>query len=385
MDKFVDYIPFEEIEKNVSSVVENYINQHFNNHVFENISKTRLFCLSSWLLITISILGLILLVGGFTTIAFLTNSGMIALCVILILLGLISYGFVIWSIIINRRLTKKICKNISTKEVLKLLFNQQESLQWISLDETKLNDTLNEGQCIRWIHDTGWYNGWYYEKTLEYDNVFGGMINNNPFDAISLKLEVYRIVCDRNGCHKQTRHDQYVLLEVNTNVLWDCNLSITHRASPFKEGLLEADLENDKFHKEFKLYTNDPIGTRMLLTPLAQETLTKLLGEKTIKHIAFYKFQGRILIMVKSKYGSFGKLKSFWFVDHIKKNVFKALVLQTQTLYIIGHFLNAFPLIQAEEFEKKQSTDIKAMNHYIDSKAIDKDDTPFKKKKKQKN
>ncbi len=381
MNKFIDYVSFDKIEDDVSSIIDNYINQNFNNDVLKNISKNRLFWLSKGLLIVLSILGLVLLVGGFTLIAFLTNAGMIVLCVILIILGLISYGIVIWSAVINRRLSKSICKNIRTKEALKAIFNNYQQLQWINLDETKLEGTLNERQCINWIHDTGWYDGWYYDETLEFDNVFGGAINNNPFDAISLKLQVYRIVCDRNGCHKQTRSDQYVLLEVDTNILWDCNLSITHKASPFKENLKKEELENEKFNKEFALYTNDSIGIRMLLTPLAQENLTKLLGEKVVKHIAFYKYNGRILIMLKAKYGSFGRLKKFWFVDHIKKNMFKALLLQTQTLYIVGQFLNAFPLIQAEEFKKEQSTDFLKMNQFIDNKVIDKGDADKSKKK----
>ncbi len=351
MDKYIDYKKFSDIEATVKPIINDYVAKNLNTTILKDLSKFKKIAYSKITMIILGVLGIILIAVG----AFIVTSDSLIPGAIVAIIGLILIGLDFMFYLNGARYAASITKRIQTKEAISTIFNSLESLNWITVNDKAIEHNIEEQNAIKWVHTTGWFQGWSYDRTIEFTKSYSGEIDSNPFTITSLKLRLYTLEREKDGYRKKYKNEQFVFFEVNTDVINESEINITHNAHPIKNNLKKIELESEEFNHNFKLLANDEVKVRMFLTPLAQESLVKLVGENALKHVFLYKCNGRLMIIVKCKYGSFGSLNKFKFIDKIQSNVVEALMIQTETVYLLSHLLLSFPMIQQEKYKSKNA------------------------------
>ncbi len=355
MDKYIDYKKFSEIGTTIEPVINDYVAKNLNGKILKDMSKFKKIAYSKITMIILGVLGIILIAAGAYVVSSETDS-ISTLGVVLAIIGLILIGLDFIFYFKGARYAASMTKQIQTTEAISAIFNSLESLNWISINDKEIEHSVEEQNAIKWVHTTGWFQGWSYDRTNEFAKTYSGEIDSNPFTITSLKLRLYTLEHDKDGYRKKYKNEQFIFLEVNTDVINESEINITHNAHPIKGNLKKVKLESQEFDHNFKLLANDEVKVRMFLTPLAQENLVKLVGENALKHLFLYKCNGRIMIIVKCKYGSFGSLNKFKFIDKIQSNVVQSLMIQTETVYLLSHLLLSFPMIQQEKYKQKNES-----------------------------
>ena len=355
MDKYINYKKFSEIAPSIEPVINDYVKKNLNTKIIKDLSKFKKIAYSKTTMIILGILGIIFIAVGAFIMVIITDdisvSGVIVTIIGVVLIGL---DFIFY--FKNTKYAASITKRIQTTEAISTIFNSLESLNWITIKDTEIEHNIEEENAIKWVHAAGWFQGWFYERTNEFVKTYSGEIDSNPFTMTSLKLRFYTIESNGNSCYKRCINEQFVFLELNTDVINESAISLAHNACPIKGDLKKVELENENFDRDFKLLASDEIEARMFLTPLAQENLVKLVGKNAFERVFLYKCNGRIMIIVKCEYGSFGSLNNFKFINKIQSNVVRSLMIQTKIVYLLAQLILSFPMIQQEKYEHKNKS-----------------------------
>ncbi len=353
MDKYIDYKKFESIKTDVEPIVNDYVSKNLNGKILKDLSGFKKFAYSKITMIIAVVLGIALIIGGGVLVVNSMEDGSINTGLALVVIGLIAIAIGAICYFSGSKYVSSVTSRIETKEAMSTIFNSMESLKWITLNDKELDYMIEEPDAIKWVHSAGLFEGWSYYQTNEFVRAYSGTIDSNPFSITSLKLRLYTLEHTKDGERRKYKNEQFILFEANSDVINECEINITHNTHQIKGNLKKIKLESEEFDKTFKLLSNDEVKVRMFLTPLAQENLVKLVGEKALKTMFLYKCDGRIMIIVECKYGSFGKLNKFHFIDKLQSQVSKSLMTQTETIYLLSHLLLSFPMIQQEKYSSK--------------------------------